>query len=225
MVGAHFLMRDWLKYVITLFDSFFKTGFAILNNAKRNLAMKISNTSNPKFYDLFERSAICIEIIDEIYKFERLTESTKEVVGAKKRLVEDLRRNSFFVVVLYWCVLFGNDKESMHWKKVDDGSLKDFLLERAEIDAESYRQVWESSKTWRDRVIAHSDLEKNLSLGDTQDLVKSQKKLVQGLYVFCEQAMKKLNASDFPIQCLDEVMRNAKVKADLLGKALAKISL
>ena len=67
--------------------------------------------------------------------------------------------NFIDICVLEWCKLFGEHKESHHWKNIvkNKAVFKSGLLNCLEADCKGLDDYWNKVRVYRDRFIAHLD--------------------------------------------------------------------
>ena len=70
--------------------------------------------------------------------------------------------NSLDIAVLEWCKLFADEKAKHHWKKIisNQDQFINALLQKLNITIEEFETYIKAMKTYRDKFVAHLDLER-----------------------------------------------------------------
>ena len=89
--------------------------------------------------------------------------------------------NFLDICVLEWCKLFADEKGKHHWKKVlsDTDSFYDGMLQKLNATEQEIDSLNGEMKTYRDKFIAHLDLEKTMYIPNNLSLAK---RMVEYLY-------------------------------------------
>ena len=70
--------------------------------------------------------------------------------------------NSLDIAVLEWCKLFADEKAKHHWKKIisNQDQFINALLQKLNITIEEFETYIKAMKTYRDKFVAHLDLDR-----------------------------------------------------------------
>ncbi len=130
---------------------------------------------NKKAICYFEFAAVCRMLIENYTVFQKITELKK--IEKRPPIIEALRRDSFYVFMLSWVEIFCKERGSLSSKKIFGDCFNDIVLGHAKISNDDWDSLKKNAKIWRNKVIAHFDLEKSKNHPKKESL-KSHLKIV-----------------------------------------------